>query len=392
MGWPGRKHSARSPELVPREAADGHSRVSGQGDCSRKLRRARCRAAASPTAPSRRPTGRARSAATAGSSRRRSIPAAAARRAASSCAATTTRSRTAADELLGTQAGHPADRPARQAGLAALCRGGRDIGSASSISASCSTANTERVMVVASARPAAWRSRRSRTSSPRPSSGSRSSPAVGMQAFQAREIAFGARPRAGADRSKRSTTILGCYRAFRELDATMVEINPLVVTEDRHIARARRQDDLRRQRAVPPAADRRAARQVQEDPRETHAADRGLSYVGLEGDIGCIVNGAGLAMATHGHDQARRRRARQLPRHRRRRHARARGQVVQAGAARQERQGDPGQHLRRHQPLRLGRQGRGQGGRRSSPQACPSSSGSPAPMSRRAARSSPRAA
>jgi hypothetical protein len=46
------------------------------------------------------------------------------------------------------------------------------------------------------------------------------------------------------------------------------------------------------------AGDLRAARQVQEDPRETFASDRGLSYVGLDGNIGCIINGAGLAMAT----------------------------------------------------------------------------------------------
>ena len=51
-----------------------------------------------------------------------------------------------------------------------------------------------------------------------------------------------------------------CYRAFRDLDATMVEINPLVITEDGDAGRARRQDALRRQRALPPPGDRRAAR------------------------------------------------------------------------------------------------------------------------------------
>ncbi len=57
----------------------------------------------------------------------------------------------------------------------------------------------------------------------------------------------------------------------------------------------------------------------------------------------------------HGHDQACRRRARELPRHRRRRHAGAGGQGLQPGALRRQGGGDPGQHLRRHQPLRLGR-------------------------------------
>ena len=59
-------------------------------------------------------------------------------------------------------------------------------------------------------------------------------PAVGLTAFQAREIAFalGLDP---AQVSRAVTTLLGCYRAFRDLDATMVEINPLVVTERRRI-------------------------------------------------------------------------------------------------------------------------------------------------------------
>ena len=59
-------------------------------------------------------------------------------------------------------------------------------------------------------------------------------PAVGMQPFQAREIAF----KLGIDKSLSSqaiTALLGCYRAFRDLDATMVEINPLVVTKDNHL-------------------------------------------------------------------------------------------------------------------------------------------------------------
>jgi succinyl-CoA synthetase beta subunit len=93
-------------------------------------------------------------------------------------------------------------------------------------------------------------------------------------------------------------TILGCYRAFRELDATMVEINPLIVTEEGGMlaldAKMSFDDNALFRR--PQIAELRD--KSQEDPRETQAADRGLSYVGLDGDIGCIVNGAGLAMAT----------------------------------------------------------------------------------------------
>jgi succinyl-CoA synthetase beta subunit len=122
-------------------------------------------------------------------------------------------------------------------------------------------------------------------------------PAVGMQAFQAREIAFGL----GLEPeliSQAVETILGCYRAFTDLDATMVEINPLVVTEEGAVlaldAKMTFDDNALFRRAnIAELRDK-----SQEDPRETQAEDRGLSYVGLEGKIGCIVNGAGLAMAT----------------------------------------------------------------------------------------------
>jgi malate-CoA ligase subunit beta len=122
-------------------------------------------------------------------------------------------------------------------------------------------------------------------------------PAVGMQAFQAREVAFGL----GVDPdlvSKLERTILGAYRAFRDLDATMVEINPLVITKDKRIvaldAKMSFDDNaLFRRPQISELRDK-----SQEDTRETYANDRGLAYVGLDGDIGCIVNGAGLAMAT----------------------------------------------------------------------------------------------
>jgi succinyl-CoA synthetase beta subunit len=122
-------------------------------------------------------------------------------------------------------------------------------------------------------------------------------PAVGMQDFQAREIAFGlGLPPALI--SQAVTTIMGAYRAFRDLDATMVEINPLVVTKDGRLlaldAKMAFDDNaLFRRPIISELRDK-----SQEDPREMAAADRGLSYVGLDGNIGCIINGAGLAMAT----------------------------------------------------------------------------------------------
>ena len=122
-------------------------------------------------------------------------------------------------------------------------------------------------------------------------------PAVGMQAFQAREVAYGL----GVDPeiiNKLVTTIMGTYRAFRDLDATMVEINPLVITKDKNLlaldAKMSFDDNALFRR--PHIAELRD--KSQEDPRETYASDRGLAYVGLDGDIGCVVNGAGLAMAT----------------------------------------------------------------------------------------------
>ncbi|MFT4707408.1 MAG: succinyl-CoA synthetase beta subunit [Ascidiaceihabitans sp.] len=122
-------------------------------------------------------------------------------------------------------------------------------------------------------------------------------PAVGLRDFQAREIAFklGIEP---ALTQSMVRTLQGCYRAFRELDATMVEINPLVITGDNRIlaldAKMTFDDNaLFRHPQISELRDK-----SQEDPRESRAADRGLSYVGLDGNIGCIVNGAGLAMAT----------------------------------------------------------------------------------------------
>ena len=122
-------------------------------------------------------------------------------------------------------------------------------------------------------------------------------PAVGMQAFQAREIAYGL----GLDPAQVNRMVnllLGCHRAFRDLDATMVEINPLVVTKDGRLlaldAKMGFDDNaLFRRPQVSELRDH-----AEEDPREAQAAEYGLNYVALDGEIGCIINGAGLAMAT----------------------------------------------------------------------------------------------
>lgn len=122
-------------------------------------------------------------------------------------------------------------------------------------------------------------------------------PAVGLQDFQARTMAFALG--LGEDLLNHAVkTIKGCYRALRDLDANILEINPLVVTKNNELMAldAKMSFDenalFRRHRI----AELRDNTQI--DPREVAAAEAGLSYVGLDGDIGCMINGAGLAMAT----------------------------------------------------------------------------------------------
>ena len=122
-------------------------------------------------------------------------------------------------------------------------------------------------------------------------------PAVGLLPFQARELAF----QLGLNLkqvSRAVQTILGAYLAFRDCDATMLEINPLVVTKDDKVlaldAKMSFDDNaLFRRRNIVDMND-----PSQSDPREAQALEHALNYIGLDGEIGCIVNGAGLAMAT----------------------------------------------------------------------------------------------
>ena len=121
--------------------------------------------------------------------------------------------------------------------------------------------------------------------------------AVGMQKFQAREIAFGLgiEPQLIA---RAADTIIGCYRAFSELDATMVEVNPMVISNQNQILAldckmSFDNNALFRRTQVSELRDK-----SQENPSEVYASDRGLNYVSLDGNIGNIINGAGLAMAS----------------------------------------------------------------------------------------------
>jgi len=122
-------------------------------------------------------------------------------------------------------------------------------------------------------------------------------PAVGLIPFQARKLAFGL----GIDKSlvnKAVKFMTGLYNAFVESDAYMAEINPLVITKDGNImaldAKMGFDDNgLFRHKDIHEMRDL-----DEEDPREVEASRYSLNYVALDGNIGCMVNGAGLAMAT----------------------------------------------------------------------------------------------
>jgi succinyl-CoA synthetase beta subunit len=122
-------------------------------------------------------------------------------------------------------------------------------------------------------------------------------PATGLQPFHARKLAFGLGLEGPQIRSAVGF-LQGIYRAYTELDASLVEINPLVVTGDGGLialdAKMNFDDNgLYRQKDVEELRD-----EDEEDPAELEASRHELNYIKLDGAIGCMVNGAGLAMAT----------------------------------------------------------------------------------------------
>ena len=122
-------------------------------------------------------------------------------------------------------------------------------------------------------------------------------PISGMLGFHARRLAFGL-GLAGKQVAAFSRFALALYAAFVALDCAIVEVNPLVVTKDGAVialdAKISFDDNaLFRHPELEKLRD-----EAEEDPKELEAAKYALSYVALEGNIGCMVNGAGLAMAT----------------------------------------------------------------------------------------------
>ncbi|MCX7627695.1 MAG: ADP-forming succinate--CoA ligase subunit beta [Methylophilaceae bacterium] len=122
-------------------------------------------------------------------------------------------------------------------------------------------------------------------------------PLLGLMDYQARKLAFGL-GLAGDQIGAFTKLLKGLYRLFRDHDLTLVEINPLVVTDTGQLVALDCKmsvDDnaLHRQKALAESRD-----WSQDDPKEADAHASGLNYIALNGDIGCMVNGAGLAMAT----------------------------------------------------------------------------------------------
>ena len=122
-------------------------------------------------------------------------------------------------------------------------------------------------------------------------------PGLGAQSYQGRAMAFKLNLQ-GQQIQQFTSIFLNLCRMFDELDCSLVEVNPLVVTTDGdvHCLDAKINIDSNALFRQSRLADLRDGRQ--EDERELAAAEHGLSYVALDGNIGCMVNGAGLAMGT----------------------------------------------------------------------------------------------
>ena len=122
-------------------------------------------------------------------------------------------------------------------------------------------------------------------------------PVIGLQGFQARRLAFGLGFEGGAFKQA-VKFIMALYRAYEESDCSIAEINPLTLTEQGDVLAVDAKINID-DNAMYRHKDLAALRDVhEEDPLEVEAAEHSLNYVKLDGNVGCMVNGAGLAMAT----------------------------------------------------------------------------------------------
>ena len=122
-------------------------------------------------------------------------------------------------------------------------------------------------------------------------------PLLGMKSYQARKLAYGLNLTGNAFKEAASI-FLKMYACYQSTDASLMEINPLILTGDDHIVALDSKfnfdgNALFRQKEISDMRDLR-----EEDPMEIEAGNYNLNYIKLDGNVGCMVNGAGLAMAT----------------------------------------------------------------------------------------------
>jgi succinyl-CoA synthetase beta subunit len=122
-------------------------------------------------------------------------------------------------------------------------------------------------------------------------------PAAGLQAFQCRQLAFGLGLE-GTQIAQFQAIALALYRLYLEKDASLVEINPLIVTRQGNVLALDAKINIDPNAVFRQPAVARYRDASQEDPMERQASEHDLNYVSLDGNIACMVNGAGLAMAT----------------------------------------------------------------------------------------------
>ena len=176
-------------------------------------------------------------------------------------------------------------------------------------------------------------------------------PATGLQPFQCRQLAFGL-GLAGKQIDQFQSIAQALYRLYLERDASLIEINPLIVTKGGALVALDAKIDIEanalfRQKEMAALRD-----PGQEDPMERRASEHDLNYVSLDGNIACMVNGAGLAMATmdliklHGGQPAN---FLDVGGGATSERVTAAFQLILSNPQRAR---DPGQHLRRHRALR----------------------------------------
>jgi succinyl-CoA synthetase beta subunit len=122
-------------------------------------------------------------------------------------------------------------------------------------------------------------------------------PAAGLQAWQCRELAFGLGLK-GAQQKQFESILKGLYRLYLEKDASLIEINPLIVTKSGQLLALDCKLDIEANALFRQPEMAALRDEGQEDATEREASKHDLNYVSLDGDIACMVNGAGLAMAT----------------------------------------------------------------------------------------------